>query len=515
MNNRYSDGRECKARMLDLVRMLEQKTDLYLNATNIGLLCFVIVSLLNFSCLFNQPYWDDILGLHNQAIFLANNHFDITKLWAPGQKYLDGGSNIYRFGMMPFFYGILYSIFTPEYVHLTGHLFNIACLSVAFTLFFLILRKYISQWIALLWCIAALCEPVMAGRTAELGQESPLIALAATAIYCIAFRRIWSGLIFILLASLVKPTAGLLAFAAVAWLFSGGLAPRRFFRERFFKGKWKQYFIGSIAVSLIIIGMSAYIEVYESSISFSFLFNRTLFIFSKLLPCQAILLAGVIMIAGALIWRLKARRILWENWFSFYLLILIVGFWIVFILFSVPLPRYAGFVVFPTCGFIALNIRTRYCNMLAAGTIILLGIAAMDGKLYPKIVYGRSGEYLERSREYIIDLKSNVDICQTLERDASSNPIAAKWPFVQMLTMPELDYVNKPMPNVYAVGILPKYTSAKPFTAFQNMPDNTLYIYVTNTFEPWFSPSLQPLPKDQIVWSDSTLGGLLLIYRKK
>ena len=491
-----------------------------LNGWNVGLACFIVVSLLNFFCLFNPPYWDDILGLHNQAIFLANHHFDIARLWEPGQKYSDGGSNCYPLGMMPLFYGILYSLFTPEYVHLTGHLFNIACLSIAFTLFFMILRKYISPWIALLWCIAALCEPVMAGRTAELGQESPLIALAAAAIYCIAFRRIWSGLIFILIASFIKPTSGLLAFAAVVWLFTGGLTPGHFFRERFFMYKWRQYLTGSIAVSLIISSMLAYSNIsqepYESPPNLIFLFNKAFFIFSKLLPSQAILLIGMIVAAGISILRLKARKISWKVWFSFYLLIFIAGFWLAYILLPSPLPRYTGLAVFPACAFIALNIRRRYCNALAACLAILLGVATMNGNLYPAM-HSRSGEYLERSREYIADLRSNAAICQILEKKASSNPVAAKWPFVQMLTMPELGYVTKPMQCVYAVCALPKYTSAKPFTEFKNMPDNTLYIYASNSFEVWnkFGPSLKPSPNDQIVGSDSTLGGLLLVYRKK
>ena len=277
---------------------------------------------------------------------------------------------------------------------------------------------------------------------------------------------------------------------------------------------------GSIVVSSITVSMLAYSSItqepYESPPSLIFLLNKGLFTFSKLLPIQAILLIGMIIIAGAAVLRLKTRRVLWKDWFSFYLLIFIAGFWLAYILLPSPLPRYSGFAVFPTCVFIALNIRRRYCNALAAGAAILLGIATMDGKFYPAM-HCRSGEYLERSREYIADLRSNAAICRVLEEKAFLNPIVAKWPFVQMLTMPKLGYVTHPIPCVYAVGILPKYTSAKPFTAFKNMPDNTLYIYASNSFEAWnrFGPSLQPSSNDQIVGADSTLDGLLLVYRKK
>lgn len=503
--------------------MFKQIMNLKLNFMNVGSVCFIIVALLNFSCLCNPPYWDDILGLHNQAIFLANNHFDIARLWEPGQEYSNGGSNIYPLGIIPLFYGILYSLFKPGHVHVIGHLFNIACLSISFTLFFMILRKYyISKLVALLWCIAALCEPVMSGRTAELGQESPLIALAAAAIYCIAFRKIWTALIFILLASFVKPTAGLLAFALVVLLIIGGTMPSRFFRKKFLNAKWGEYFIGSIAVSLIIISISICFltgETYKSLPCLSSLLNRLIFIFSRLLPVQALLLVGAIAVALISISQMKAIKNLWRNWFSIYLFIFILGFWFVFFLFPVPLPRYTGFVVFPTCAFIALNVKKKYCNLLLASLIIMLGIVTMGGIFYLSIdeSHRRSGEYLERSREYIADLRSNVEICKNLEQDASLRPIVAKWPFVQMITMPELGYVNKPMACVYSVGTLPKYTSAKRFTGFKDMIDGTLYIYVFNSFEIWskFGPSLRPSPCDQVVISDNTLDGLLLVYQKK
>ena len=107
-----------------------------------------------------------------------------------------------------------------------------------------------------------------------------------------------------------------------------------------------QYLIGSIAVSLIIAGMSAYIlnaEPYESSPSLNFLCNKALFVFSNLLPVQTILMAGVIVTAVTSTWRLRVKKVLWKDWISFYLLILLAGFWLAFILFPASLPRYTGF----------------------------------------------------------------------------------------------------------------------------------------------------------------------------
>ena len=141
------------------------------------LFIFLVLLLLNYNCLHNPPHWDNIVGLHNQAIWLAKNNFDYGKLYQEGQQFWHGGSNIYPYAVMPVIYGILYKCCTPYTVHYLGHVFNILCLAVACTLSYVIMLRYSRDKLsAILWSFAALSEPVMAGRTAALGLECPLIA---------------------------------------------------------------------------------------------------------------------------------------------------------------------------------------------------------------------------------------------------------------------------------------------------------------------------------------------------
>ena len=185
----------------------------------LGIAVFVFLLMYNFACLNNPPYWDDIMGLHNQAVWLTRNNFNFIELWKPGQGFRDGGSCIYRFGIMPILYGIGYKFFSPQTVHILGHIFNIACISVAFSFSYSILLKFkIQDYLALLCCAAALFEPVMLGRTAALGQECPLILTAVISLYFLVKEKYWKALFFILLAMLIKMTAGLLACAFIVWI---------------------------------------------------------------------------------------------------------------------------------------------------------------------------------------------------------------------------------------------------------------------------------------------------------
>ena len=53
----------------------------WFKAWHFGLLVFMAIVFVNSSKLSNPPYWDDIIGLHNQAIFIAKHNFNPIELW--------------------------------------------------------------------------------------------------------------------------------------------------------------------------------------------------------------------------------------------------------------------------------------------------------------------------------------------------------------------------------------------------------------------------------------------------
>ena len=83
-----------------LAKLLQSRAQLFA-------LLFFLFALLNISTLANPPYWDEILGLHNQAIYLARSNFDLPQLYRAQEQFRNGGSCVYPFGIMPFVYGAL------------------------------------------------------------------------------------------------------------------------------------------------------------------------------------------------------------------------------------------------------------------------------------------------------------------------------------------------------------------------------------------------------------------------
>jgi hypothetical protein len=492
----------------------------------VGLLSFFLMVLLNISFLDNPPYWDDILGLHNQAVWLAKHNFNVVELWQPENS----GSNAYRFGILPFLYGIWYSLFPIKTVHVLGHLFNIGCLALAFGTAYSIMRKFkVTSYLALLWCLAALCEPVMSGRTAALGQECPLLCAGVLSFYFLQEKRLRLTLLFIFLAMLCKMTAGVLVTAFTLWmLIDICLAGKE--RLELLK-KYKYYLI----IGIFLIAFFLFVSFHwtddlfiVNKVSIAQSFNNLLYAWLVLVPVQ---FAALIVMGIVTIWRLvvlirnKSILNLSDNdKFSLLILIFTGGFWFAYGSYGCSLPRYSAFVVFPVYIFIALNTfseKKKWLTAALAFILLSLGVISFNGYYYLPLQSNRlrSGEYLERSREFLTDLRYNRKACKLLETKYFNRPVVAKWPFLQMLTIPEMGYVTKALPNVYAACRPINYAKVKVYDPQAKMPDNTLYVFAFNSLEAWteFGPSLWPKrdKKYKIILRNQIRDGWFIIYEKE
>lgn len=490
----------------------------------IGILGFLVMTLLNFSCLGNPPYWDDILGLHNQAIWLAKHNFNIIGLWRPENS----DANVYKFGILPYFYGILYTFFAPKIVHIIGHLFNIGCLASAFALSYSILRKLgvASRW-ALLWCLAAMCEPVMAGRVTALGQECPVLGATMLSIYFLAEKKYRPGFLFIFIAVLCKTTAVNLAAAFILWLAADICLAGGKWRERL--KEYYPFIVG--AVLLICLSMFERFGTHDDLGGDKILpgasFATMSFHVKYLLPVQ---FWALLLMAAAAVCRISVIiknktffKLPEKDKISLLILIMTGGFWASYSIYNCPLPRYTAFIVFPMYMFIALNTFSAKQQLSGILALILItaGILNMNGRFYPQMPsrFRRSGEYLERSREYLNDLRENQAASKLLETKYFNRPVVVKWPFLQMLTIPEMGYVSRPLPNVYAACPPISYAQIKIYDPQAKMPDNTLYVFGFNTLEAWtkFGPSLLPDLKKRykIILKNQIRDGWLVIYEKE
>ena len=328
--------------------------------------------------------------------------------------------------------------------------------------------------------------------------------------------------LWILLAFFIKPTTLILIMALGVWLALRGIIKVYWFGKRSrLHLKPVPLLVGTVLMLLVISQVAKYLMGWgrpDSIVKGFELFPLYCFFFFPSLALE-LLIIGITTV-GTLAWEPARRRLFADEdrlFFSLFLLILGAGFWVAYAIFPEPCPRYATFIIFPMAAFLALNLPKRISVVLAV-LAIGWGCANQYGRFYPRLVEWRqrSGESLERSREYLLDLEANMAICAALARDCYDTPIVCKWPFVQMLTVPEFGYVDKPLPNVYAVGIRPLYTSAKQYDPDAAMPPETLYVYVPNAFEHWdlFAPRLKPKGDILLMFADESLPGKIMIYRR-
>lgn len=479
-------------------------------------LFFLLLLFCHSGILFNPPQWDEILGLHNQALFLAGHHFSFTQLWAPGQHSFEG-SNVYQYGILPVLYAAWYTLFSPKTVHLLGHLLNMACMAGAATFLASILRyRNVSAGCAFGWGIAALTEPLLYGQTLSLGQEPPLI-LAAVAVLWLAQRERWrSMLVLAFLAVFLKTSAAVLTFALFLWLLLRLLADRT---------QWKTLRMptaGLFAIFLLQLFLLQHnVNIAEGGIHTS---GAAAADGSRSLPLYFLRkgwfhaelyfpVLSLISCAGYIAWGIRAARQHKTDWFSAALFLVCAGYAGAYLIARTALPRYMAVAVIPALLLLALNWNARPRHLLPV--ILFFCIAPV---FYRPLSFGVrcSGEYLERNAEHISQTRANQELCRFLEENGQHVPVVAPWPIVQMLTMPELGYVTKPLPQVYS-GRVPFYAPVKKLTQpYDSMPEETLFVYQENDFEKtgMSNPPLNPPAANETLFQAKGIRGFTLVYRR-
>ena len=453
----------------------------------------------------NPPFWDDLMGLHRQALFLARHGFDFAALWASGD-FWSGGALVYKFNWPSLVYAVLYALFPPTAAHVAGHLLSIAATAAAAGCVFRILRQDgMRAGAALLWSLAFICEPLVSVQSTSLGQEPLQTVCFAAFLLAFAEKRHGWALGALAAAALVKPAALVPAMAYCAVLAIECLRGRS--RADMLR------LAGAVGL-MVLIGLLLIADSDGASggLSLRILFLRareTLFYF----PLPVLLAAAG---AAAALFRLKTEGydreyVLWLFWTA--------GFFAGYLTYSVPLPRYAASAV-PVIVLLAARALPRpgYAGFAA----LLLGVLLQSGAWYAPLPghLRHSGEFLERSRAYLEQQEADRAMCAFLEERCSADPVVAKWPYVQMLAEPAFGYVRKPLTQVYCAGILPR-----DLENVRKYPDPGLaktkkayYIFVCNSFEFFrdFGVPLAPERGCVPVWmpADVRQRGYWLIYRR-
>ena len=479
---------------------------------------FFCLLLANLAILLDPPYWDAIFHM-SQAIWLKNNHFNYAELYhLPG--YSGGGPNTNIFYLLAPLYALLLKYLTPETTFFILHIFNVSCAAITFTLFFSILRTFMPAAYAVVWCAAAVVDPIFSGQTAAIYIEMPQAAAYGAVIYSLYTKRYVHTCMWCVVAYLIKDAALIMGIALFVW-FVLKTALSGFFSVETPNTRWdlKAWpVLLAFPIFLVLIYFRPYSGYILSSNP-----SRVFPMFLSLFPNHAIM---VILLFCFIVFLLLKKRwvsLLRRDETQFHILLLMVilvsGFWTSFFLFYLPLCRYSTNIIFPMVTLFGILVfqHFRRLSLLAGILLIAFGCFNQYGTLLPvpSIARSRSGETLERSREYLFDLEANRRICRELEERFSDKKIVVKFPFAHILTIPELGYVKKPLPNIYSLGMHPMVSSSKAFSPELLNDADVLFLYSPNVFEYSTRPSLWPDPGDLILYQDNSLRVPMILFERK
>ena len=483
-------------------------------------LFFVILMLLvglNISIMTNPPYWDEILGLHNQALFLANNNFNFATLYGSEQNFFNGGSCVYPIGIMPLLYGLLYWTLPPLYVHITGHLLNLIAISFAATLFLQLVRRFASTLTTILWGMVALSEPIVSSRMAAQGQDAILATVIMLAIYLFLRGKLRVAILVAGISCFVKLT-GIILLLALACYFLCAVIVESPTRRR--------CNLSSMSLSLAIaitVGILHMLIVPESSYSshggiFNLGFGLLSFHCYAFYPWITLKLLLAFIGFMFLLKKYEKDIKLSPYWL---LVIFISGFIVAYFIYTEPqLVRYSVIVMFPLTLLLAYALQFLPVKLLHGFVIGLLLIQLLNtnGMLLPKLPQSLvvDSSHLERSREFLQVIDMDLRLARELEDNASNATLVCKWPYPQMLTMPQLRYVSYPLPGIRSYGVHARYDQAPAVDQDTLNDPNTWYLYAASSMDIWMRPKFYPQPKSELHYIDFIAPGRpgIIIFSK-
>lgn len=453
--------------------------------------------------LLDPPYWDALIGVFQQGVWLKDNAFDFLRL---SQMTFAGSPKLYLFNLAAPAIGLAFGFLAPPTVFLLLHVLTIACAAATAAIFFRILSARRSMEESVLWTLAAAVDPTWSGQCAGLSLEVPVAACVALSLYCFSTRRFGAAAAVCVVGYFVKISAVLLAAAYFAY------AVLSYWAERETAPTNRQRVLLALPLPLLLAlertakyGLSAAADLSTRA-------GENLFVMAATTPSLLVLMA--LCLPALLLAVLRRGK---GDSLPLILGLFIGGFFVSFLAYHAPLARYSAMAVFPLMLAAALTMPGRKGWSLAcAAAVAAYGLLNQHGRLLPGLPTrnARDGHYLERSREYLEDLDANRRLSRFLEDGYFDRPIVCKYPFVHMLTQPEMGYVSRALPNVYAAGRFPVGTRARPLAENPEVlrSDRTVFIHASNVYEMTETPPLLPGKDSRLLFDDRSMRGFLVAY---
>lgn len=444
--------------------------------------CFLLLCIFRYEVLYFPPYWDSVTGLFAQAIWHDDHGFDYYKLMYETLDYDHGGARSYVFSFHPTLQALLLRLIPDTSVFLLfNHLLSFGYASLAVTAFYHILRDQFRNDMALLGCVLLASFPLFITQADALYLEMPLLAFSLSALALTVHRRPVAGSVLAMLALYTKPTG----IICVAVLFTFNLIDQSTDRRK----RWKACGLLGLCGVLFLIQWLLY-QTFYLEIDDAFRFMRgALKGFFRSMPDFLVLYLTFGVFTGLTIKRhLQAASYNMKNFFAAFfkdrLNIMMIFFLSWFTLFYmniiIILPRYF-LLCLPVLLYGLISLAVRYLKrpwLIRSALLILATVFLynLHGRFYTPYV-GNDGFILERSLEYVDDMRLNMKLSRHLETNYADATIVTSWPYIQMLVLPELGYVDRPLNAITMDGPLiygPFETAA--------VTKDTVWVYGPNCF---------------------------------
>jgi len=459
---------------------------------------FLLLAAVNFSSLTTPPFWDDLIGVQTQAVFLARTKLSLSALLNAPRLGEGHAACYYLPSVLSWSYALLYLFLPPAAVHCIGHLLSCAFLAAAGALFLELTRRKLAPELALCGVLFALTHPLLAARAAGMDQESLLAFFVMLTLFLWNRHRKRAAAVCSLLSLTGKLTCAILIFAIFAQKV---LALLRFMnRKRLLQLCGLGLAVAAVfALYFLNFGTEKSLIVWKPVEVRNLLKNA----YFLLLP-EFLLAFGLVLFRKRPCPRPLHPRLFFAVVGIFYAANFLSG--------QYSLPRYGAIIVLPTVFVLLAGLQPFSPRKVMAllGALSVLNIFCCMGFLLPQVpkLDRHNGSLLERSLEFTELRRDYRNFCAELEKNPPEIPLVVPWPMLQMLTVPEFGYVGKPVPNIVA-GEFPH-----PLGNFKRLDREMLEKGVFVLFEP--NPNCWKIPaRSQIVYAsepEDPLSGFL-IYR--
>jgi tetratricopeptide (TPR) repeat protein len=434
------------------------------------------------------PYEDQAVGLWTEAAFLADTKFDYYSLTFEQNDFIDEdpGPRSYLISIIPGLVALaMRACGEASTTFLIAHLVTFTCGAGVVVLTYGLLRYFAPPLTAGLLSAAMVTTPFFSTQIDMLGMDIPMTLCALAAIHQLLKDRIWVATGLGLLTFLIKTTGGVVTGAIIAdltmWIIFNEAKPNNRRRlivlaalafnalllileyglvtfvdstfSKLLEYPWPDflrlpgaiYWCPDVVALFFICCLGTGIRLARWTGNYWLAGTARIALYARLgqdwLAARPASIA-TIMVAGIL-WTL-AQHIFIPRYFTVGLpLVYVVLAWLL----SSPVvqPRWIqGAIV----ALVAFNVLNR-----SGGAFPAVASADRDYFAQAGELSSRSCAFLERSREYLPELRAGIEMARRIEASADGRPVVAGMPYRWYLENPRLGYVHRPIETIDASSL--------------------------------------------------------------